>query len=125
MRAGETTAPVEPESVPPIVQVSYHGAPITEGMPVHEALDGVVVVLPFAGGSLDCARFEASVYVPRGAAVPFVKTLVIVRQPDPSGFERRALDRLGGEGAPGRGQAPTLARLVELRARLRLAGRLT
>ena len=117
----------QPEGMRPIIQVSYYGRPITEGIPLHEALDGVAVVLPFAGGALDAARFEASVYVARGAAAPSVKTLVIVRQPDLSGFERRALDRLTGERALGGRQdvGTTLARLVELRAKLRLAGRLS
>ena len=117
----------KPERVPPIIWVSYYGTPITEGVSLPEALNGVVVVLPFAGGALDPARFEASVYVARDAAAPPVKTLVIVRQPDLSSFERRALDRLTGERALGGRQdvGTTLARLVELRAKLRLAGRLS
>jgi hypothetical protein len=112
--------------MPAVIQVSYGATPITAGLVLHEQLDGVVVILPFAGGALDPKRFSASVYIARGAAAPAVDTLVIVRQPDPSGFERRALDRLSGE-ALGRDHdaGTTLARLAQLRAKLRLADRLS
>jgi hypothetical protein len=114
-------------ATPPIIQVGYAGVPITDRIVMREQLDGQVVVLPFAGGPLDFRRFSASTYVARGAPAPTVRTLVIVQQPKLSDFERRAVDRISGERAQGRGHdaGTTLARLLELRTRLRLARRLS
>jgi hypothetical protein len=113
----------------PIVQVSYHGMPIAEGMVLPEPLGAIRVVLPFAGGALDRDGFTASAYVAAGAAAPALATLVILREPKLSDFERRALDRVPGQMsrmAIGHGldSGTSLGRLVELRAELMLAGRL-
>lgn len=114
-------------SIAPIVEVSYGGTPIAAGT-LHE--DGLCTLLPFAGGPLDPGKLAASAYVAVGAAAPAVSTLVIVREPNLSDLERRALDRLPGEMSrlaldPGPDAGATVARLLEMRAELILAGRLS
>ncbi len=128
-RAAEPDPTCMPGSTPAIIRVSYRGTPIAQGI-LHEELDGLRVLLPCAGGALDPEGFAASTYVPPGAAAPAVATLVIVREPKLSDFERRALDRLPREMSQmalgDRLDAGTpVARLVELRAQLLLARRLT
>lgn len=110
----------------PIVEVRYHGTPIAAG-----ALgeDGLCRLLPFAGGALDRRKFAVSTYVAPGARAPAVATLVIVREPSLSDLERRALERLPRESRLALGRerdaGTTVSRLLAMRAKLMLAGRLS
>jgi hypothetical protein len=112
------------DSVSPVVQVTYHDTIVAEA-PIRD--EGLCVLLPFAGGSLDPGGFAASTYLPPGVAPSPLTTLVIVSQPGLSDLERRALERLPSEVSEV-GHRPLAAkaeveRLLELRRELVLAGR--
>jgi hypothetical protein len=96
-----------PGSMPVIVRVSYRGTPIAEGI-LPEGRDGLRVALPFAGGPLDPEGFAASTYVAAGAPAAAVATRVIVREPELSDLERRALDRVPGETSHVTGDRPLI-----------------
>jgi hypothetical protein len=112
------------DSAHAIVQVSFHGTAIAEGVILDEEL---WVVLPFAGGSLDPAGFAASAYVAPAAASPAVSMVVVVRQPELTDLERRVFERLPREmsemGIAWAGAGAEAACLIELRKRLVLGGR--
>jgi len=110
----------------PIVQVSYNGTAIAAGAFRDH---GLCALLPFAGGALDPRKFAGASFVAPDADAPAVSTLVIVCEPRLSDLEQRALDRLpaedrlavGGEADAG----ASVPRLLEMRAELMLAGRLS
>ncbi len=112
------------------IEVSYDGTPIAAGSLSRDVRQAVCARLSFAGGTLRPERFTASVSVERDADERPVASAVIVYQPALSDLECRALRRLPHEMSR-RGVAQTLdagapmARLLELRAELVLAGRLS
>lgn len=124
--ASVPATPATPDPHEPVVEVRYHGTPIVLG-----ALgdDGLCARLPFAGGALDPEQFATCAYVAAGDPAPALTTLVIVREPILSDLERRALDRLPSESslalAGERDAGATVPRLLEMRAKLLLAGRLS
>jgi hypothetical protein len=93
-------------SLPAITELRYRGKPVVEAMIVHPEMRSMRALVPYAGGTLDPAAFVASTYVRRGVAAE-VETVVVVREPELTPFERKVVDRLPEEvdqlalGAPG------------------------
>jgi len=79
--------------LPSITAVSYRDKPLVEGLFVHPQVDAMYVNVPFAGGALEAEAFRASTYV-REEEAPPVETLLIVRQPELSPLEQKALEQL-------------------------------
>jgi hypothetical protein len=120
---GEDPAGVT-DSVSPVLEVTYRGAVLAEATIRDE---GLCVGLPFAGGSLDPGGFAASAYFSPGVAPSRLATLVIIRQPELSDLEQRALEGLQSEiseiGHRRVAATAEVERLLELRTGLVLAGR--
>jgi hypothetical protein len=120
---GEDPARVT-DSVSPVLEVTYRGAVLAEGTIRDE---GLCVGLPFAGGSLDPGGFAASAYFSPDVAPSRLATLVIIRQPELSDLEQRALEGLQSEiseiGHRRVAATAEVERLLELRTGLVLAGR--
>jgi hypothetical protein len=93
-KAAEQRPPGEAfAALPTITGVSYRDKPLVEGLFVHPDVEAMYVTVPFAGGELEAEAFTASTYV-RDENAPPVQTLVIVRQPELTPLEQKALERL-------------------------------